>query len=216
MKSKKDIIKYGLIMFALIAIIIMTNKYVDLSQYTPEDIRDYVNSYGMLAPLVYIIIFTLVPLTLFPDSIIAVSGGMCFGLFWGSIYTMIGAFCGGTLSFYLSRLVGKNFITSVLKKDLPNIGEDIDNRGFMAVLILRLIPLFPYDIISYGAGLSKIKYKDFILATLIGIIPGVIVFVNLGSQFTQIGSRGFYMAISLLVMLFISSGFLKKRLALKR
>ena len=59
------------------------------------------------------------------------------------------------------------------------------------MLMLRLIPLFPFDVISYGSGLTSIRYKDFLLATFFGTIPGIFVFVNIGAQSVNIGSKSF-------------------------
>lgn len=215
-KSEKAIMTYGIMLLILGIVIFLLNRYNIFKGGTPQQIKEYVYSFGALAPIIYIIMFTFVPLTLFPDSVLAIAGGMCFGLLWGSIYTMIGALCGGTLSFYISRLIGKNFIKNVFKKDLGNLSSHIEEKGFLIVLLLRLIPLFPFDVISYSAGLSNIKYKDFLLATILGIIPGVFVFTNLGDKAADIGSTGFYISISLLVLLFITAGMLKGKIPLMK
>lgn len=176
-----------------------------------EDIQDYVSSFGRLAPLVYIIMFALVPLTLFPDSILAIGGGMVFGLFKGYIYTLIGALIGATISFYISRKLGRAFVKKLTKEKLDNIEELINSKGFFIVLILRLVPLFPFDIISYGSGLTSIKYKDFLLATIIGTIPGILVFTNIGAQSVNIGSNNFYISIMGLILLVLLSLILKNK-----
>ncbi|GAA0104830.1 TVP38/TMEM64 family protein [Paraclostridium sordellii] len=176
-----------------------------------EDIRDYVSSFGRVAPLVYIIMFALVPLTLFPDSILAIGGGMVFGLFKGYIYTLIGALIGATISFYISRKLGRAFVKKLTKEKLDNIEELINSKGFFIVLILRLVPLFPFDIISYGSGLTSIKYKDFLLATIIGTIPGILVFTNIGAQSVNIGSNSFYISIMGLILLVLLSLILKNK-----
>lgn len=176
-----------------------------------EDIQDYVSSFGRLAPLVYIIMFALVPLTLFPDSILAIGGGMVFGLFKGYIYTLIGALIGATISFYISRKLGRAFVKKLTKEKLDNIEELINSKGFFIVLILRLVPLFPFDIISYGSGLTSIKYKDFLLATIIGTIPGILVFTNIGAQSVNIGSNSFYISIMGLILLVLLSLILKNK-----
>ncbi|MDU6114483.1 MAG: TVP38/TMEM64 family protein [Paeniclostridium sordellii] len=176
-----------------------------------EDIQDYVSSFGRLAPLVYIIMFALVPLTLFPDSILAIGGGVVFGLFKGYIYTLIGALIGATISFYISRKLGRAFVKKLTKEKLDNIEELINSKGFFIVLILRLVPLFPFDIISYGSGLTSIKYKDFLLATIIGTIPGILVFTNIGAQSVNIGSNSFYISIMGLILLVLLSLILKNK-----
>ena len=182
---------------------------------TVDSIRDYILSFGMLAPIIYILMFTFVPLTLFPDSVLAIAGGVVFGLVWGTIYTMIGAVCGGTLAFYISRYFGRGIVEKLIRHKANWFEEGVEKRGFLLILILRLIPLVPYDIISYGAGLSKIKYKDFITGTSLGIIPGVLVFSNLGDKAANFHSWDFACAVLALIGLFAVSYFAKKKLDLK-
>ena len=215
-KNSKKIIEYGILLCSIAIIVFMINKYLPLKDYSPQQIKEFVHSFGGLAPIIYIVMFTFVPLTLFPDSILAIAGGMCFGLIWGSVYTMIGALCGGALAFFISRLVGKGIIKGLVKKDMMGLSKSIEERGFWIVLLLRLIPLFPYDVISYSAGLSSISFKDFLFATILGTIPGIIVFTNVGDKATEMGSRDFYISLCLLVALLIFSVILKNRFSLRK
>lgn len=203
-------LKYILSGIAIITLLFVILKILNLD-IDSKDIQIYVNSFGKLAPIIYIIIFALVPLTLFPDSIIAIAGGLIFGLVKGYIYTAIGAILGATLSFYISRKLGRNFVKKLTKEKLDNVEEMINSNGFFIIFMLRLIPLFPFDIISYGAGLTSVKYKDFILATFLGTIPGILVFTNIGAQSVNMGSGSFYVSIGALVLLFIISMVLKKK-----
>lgn len=203
-------LKYILSVIAIITLLFVILKILNLD-IDSKDIQTYVNSFGKLAPIIYIIIFALVPLTLFPDSIIAIAGGLIFGLVKGYIYTAIGAILGATLSFYISRKLGRNFVKKLTKEKLDNVEEMINSNGFFIIFMLRLIPLFPFDIISYGAGLTSVKYKDFILATFLGTIPGILVFTNIGAQSVNMGSGSFYVSIGALVLLFIISMVLKKK-----
>ena len=203
-------LKYILSGIAIITLLFVILKILNLD-IDSKDIQTYVNSFGKLAPIIYIIIFALVPLTLFPDSIIAIAGGLIFGLVKGYIYTAIGAILGATLSFYISRKLGRNFVKKLAKEKLDNVEEMINSNGFFIIFMLRLIPLFPFDIISYGAGLTSVKYKDFILATFLGTIPGILVFTNIGAQSVNMGSGSFYISIGALVLLFIISMVLKKK-----
>ena len=203
-------LKYILSGIAIITLLFVILKILNLD-IDSKDIQTYVNSFGKLAPIIYIIIFALVPLTLFPDSIIAIAGGLIFGLVKGYIYTAIGAILGATLSFYIFRKLGRNFVKKLTKEKLDNVEEMINSNGFFIIFMLRLIPLFPFDIISYGAGLTSVKYKDFILATFLGTIPGILVFTNIGAQSVNMGSGSFYISIGALVLLFITSMVLKKK-----
>ena len=215
MNNKLIIITKWLGILLLIGFLIyVINTMEILHNCTPEKVKNYVHSFGSWAPIVYIILFTLVPLTLFPDSILAIAGGMCFGLVGGYFLTLIGALCGGTLSFYLARKFGQGFIKKLVKKDMTRLEDAMTKRGFFIVFLLRLIPLFPFDVISYCAGFAGVKFKDFMLATILGTIPGIFVFVNVGDKSTEIGSSNFYISIALLVGLIVGSFIIKNKFSL--
>ncbi|SHG75954.1 Uncharacterized membrane protein YdjX, TVP38/TMEM64 family, SNARE-associated domain [Thermosyntropha lipolytica DSM 11003] len=203
-----------LAVFFLALLIYFINYYMNQTGYTAEDIKNYITSFGIWAPLVFIILFTLVPLTLFPDALLAIAGGMVFGLFYGFIYTMIGAACGATLAFMIARLAGNSLLKKLKNHNIDHLQNLLNRNGFWIVLYLRLIPLIPFDIISYGAGLARIKYRDFILATLLGIIPGVLVYVNLGDKSLSIGSTDFYIALALLIGLTSLAWLFKRKIKL--
>ena len=209
-KYKQKILKIVLGILFLSIILVAIYKVYSLNAGI-EDIKNYIQGFGNIGPLVYIIMFSLVPLTLFPDSVIAIAGGIIFGLSKWYIYTTIGALIGGTISFYISRYWGREVVKKLTKERLDKVEAMINNKGFMIIFILRLIPLFPFDVISYGAGLTSVKYKDFLLATLFGTIPGILVFTNLGAQTVNVGSNSFYISIALLILLFIVSIFLKNK-----
>lgn len=204
------------LVFIVLGFLIGLFYYMDIFSFTnPQQIKEFVLSYGVFAPIIFIILFTFVPLTLFPDAILAIAGGLIFGLFEGSIYIMIGALCGATLSFYLARFYGSWLREKLKGEKFLNIDEQVKNNGFLIIFLLRLIPLVPFDIISYSAGFSSIRYKDFILATFIGIIPGVLVYANIGAQSLEFGSNNFYFSIALLIGLIVISMLFKKRVQKK-
>jgi uncharacterized membrane protein YdjX (TVP38/TMEM64 family) len=99
----------------------------------------------------------------------------------------------------------------LIKKDICIPGFDASNRGFLIILMLRLIPLLPFDVISYGAGLSKVKYKAFIIATCIGIIPGVVIYTNIGDKSSNPFSLDFVVSILLLFAILAFSLYFKKK-----
>jgi uncharacterized membrane protein YdjX (TVP38/TMEM64 family) len=184
---------------------------LDLFSFTnPAEVKKFVLSYGVYAPIIFIVLFTFVPLTLFPDAILAIAGGLIFGLVQGSLYIMIGALLGASLSFFLARFYADWLRKKLQGEKFLNIDKSVKQNGFIIIFLLRLIPLVPFDIISYSAGFSSIRYKDFILATLLGIIPGVVVYANIGAQSLEFGSNNFYFSVALLIGLIVVSLFFKK------
>lgn len=213
MKDKNSILKFILIFGLIIAVAVVINKFNIFEGYGPEEIKNYIQCKGIMAPVIYVLLLSSLPLLLFPDSVLVISGGMIFGLFWGSILTIVGSLIGAAIAFFISRKLGRQAVKKLIKKDL--VLFDKKNSGFFLILMLRLIPLFPFKIVSYSAGLSDIKFKDFAIATTLGSLPGIIVYTNLGDKTTVIGSKDFYISIGLLVGLFIIS-FIMKNIFKKR
>ncbi|WP_353094874.1 TVP38/TMEM64 family protein [Tissierella praeacuta] len=208
MKDKRDLLKWILTAGLIIAIALLINKFNVFKGYGPKEIKEFIQSKGIMAPVIYLALLSSLPLLLFPDSVLVIAGGMIFGLFWGTVLTTIGSIIGAAISFYISRKLGQQVVKKIIKKDL--VLFDKKNSGFFLILMLRLIPLFPFKIVSYSAGLSDVKFKDFALATTIGSLPGIIVYTNLGDKTTVFGSKDFYISIGLLIGLFVISFIMKK------
>ncbi|QIR76758.1 TVP38/TMEM64 family protein [Sulfurospirillum diekertiae] len=182
-----------------------------LSYAQVESIKTFVLGFGIYAPLIFIALFTLAPLIFFPDGILALAGGLIFGFAWGSFYIILGALCGGTLSFYLARLYSHKMREKLAHEKLIHFQKSVQKHGFVMILLLRLVPLVPFNIISYSAGFSTIRYRDFFFATLLGMMPGVLVYANIGAQSLSFGSQEFYLSVALLVVLVVVSMVLKHR-----
>ncbi|KAF1085525.1 TVP38/TMEM64 family inner membrane protein YdjZ [Sporotomaculum syntrophicum] len=174
---------------------------------TAEGLKEYIAACSGWGPLVYMIMFSVIP----SGSVIAIAGGMAFGVFWGTVYTVIGATLGATVAFYISRLLGRGVVGKLTRGKMLKIEDGIEQSGFLLIFILRLIPIIPFNAISFGAGLTKIKYPDYLLATTIGIIPGSLVFINLGDKALDMRSPEFILAVGILLVMVIISTILKKR-----
>jgi uncharacterized membrane protein YdjX (TVP38/TMEM64 family) len=188
----------------IVAAIVWGTRYFGLYQYlTPQRIRDFVVSFGIWAPITYIVIYFLRTFVLFSASVLSVAGGLAFGPFWGTVYTVIGATLSSMTAFLLVRWLGRGFMDSVCKSCGPaveGLDEKIGNRGFWIILFLRLIPLFPYEGINLAAGLSKIPLWQYSLATFLGIIPGSFAYNYLGGSLMDIKDTKILLAIALVLL----------------
>lgn len=194
----------------LLTVILLAICIGIFSSITPEEVMKVV-SLLRLGPLGYIILFTILPVIFFPVPILALAGGMLFGLGWGSIYTFIGAILNCSLMYLMAKVLGRERVQSYLKKKLPEkwynkILQANSSRGFVLLIVLRLIPLVPYNLINYSFGLSPMKFLPYIIGSALGIIPGTLIFINLGDNVLSPGSPEFYISIILLVAL-IAIGF---------
>jgi len=196
---------------ALVVFVLLSAAFfqiADLGRYVkPEAIRAAIQSVGPLAPLLYLLIYSIAPVFFVPGWIITIGGGLAFGAVWGTVLTVIGATIGATLAFFVARYMGRDFVARVLKekfKTLNTLDEQAATHGFQVIFYLRLIPLVPFNVLDYVAGISKVGTRDYILGTFLGIIPGTFAYVYLGSALTNIYSWQFAGAVGLLVLLAVA------------
>jgi len=164
---------------------------VNLKIFTPAFIRETVLSYGHWSVLVYIGIYVLNTILIFPPNApISLSAGLIFGHFWGAIIILVSAVIGTSAAFFIARLVERKFLDQLFQGKWKNFSNKLEKNGFLTVLFLRLIPIVPFEILNYLSGLSRISYKDFILGTFLGMIPGAIVTAYFGGTLGDINSLG--------------------------
>ena len=186
------------------------------SVVTPQQLQAVIHRCGSWAAIAYMGLFTLLPAFFFPVAVLALAGGLLFGLWWGSVYTFIGAILNCTLMFLLARYAGREKVEALIQKKLSHPWQqrlrDLNSGGGFALLvILRLIPAVPYNLINYAFGLTAMSYRTYIIGSAIGIIPGTLAFINIGDKALDVTSPDFWIAIGLLGLLLVVTGVLGKR-----
>ncbi|MCX7749111.1 MAG: TVP38/TMEM64 family protein [Clostridia bacterium] len=163
--------------------------------------QEYIKSFGSFAVFIFITIFSIRTfLIIFPYSVMVILGGNVFGPVQGFIYSLIGVFISSTLAFYLSRSLGKEFVQKLLKNKMQKLDVNIEKHGFKVILFMRLSAVFPYDILSYTAGLTHIKYKHFVLGTVLGVASETFSLSYLGNNIKHPFSWNFIIAIILVII----------------
>jgi uncharacterized membrane protein YdjX (TVP38/TMEM64 family) len=182
MKKMSAVLKILAILAAIALMLWFNQTYL---QWTPTDIRTWILLFGWLAPFLFVVLYTVRPLILFPASILSLTGGLAFGALWGTVLTVIGATAGAVLSFAAARYLGRSLVRKGWTGNMNKVQLQLEKRGLLYVLLLRLIPLFPFDLISYVSGVSKIRFRGFFIGTLFGIIPGTFAYNFLGSSLAE-------------------------------
>lgn len=200
-RTKKILIYFGIAVFIVI-MLILTFKFKGhyfvrlhhkingfrILHIRPQDIKRYILSYGKFSALVFIIIYSLKPiLFVVPASLLSIMAGGIFGPWKAFFMSMISCFLSASFAFFLAKKLGKPFVDKILKGKVMKLDSGIEKHGFIIMLLMRLSFVFAYDPLSYAAGLTSMKYRDFILGTVIGIIPEMICYSFMGKNF----ERGF-------------------------
>lgn len=135
--------------------------------------------------LMYVLIYITGTVMLLPGTVLSYAGAALFGAYEGTLYTWIGATIGATLAFLLAKLLGRGFVNTLMRGRFEAFDKRIEEHGFNALLIIRLLPLFPFNGVNFASGLTRIKLRDYVLATAIGIIPGTFIYQFLFAKFDQ-------------------------------
>ena len=122
-------------------------------------------------------------ITIMPPTIIMmVISGILFGPFVGSLALWTGLLVGSIGAFLIARFLAQDFVSSRLGGRAARFNERLRDNGFSVVFIARILGLPPYELVNYASGLSKISFRDFLLATMFGSIPGAIIFAITGDR----------------------------------
>ncbi|MCF6137424.1 TVP38/TMEM64 family protein [Pseudalkalibacillus berkeleyi] len=209
----KTLFNYKWLKWLLISVFVVFAMWFSTTQLNldAKEIRDWIIGFGIFAPIIYMLFYTVRPLIFFPASILSITGGLAFGPLFGTIYTVLGATAGALVSFIIARKLGKNVANKEWKGRGKAIQSQLEKNGFFYVLLFRFIPLFNFDLISYTAGVSKVRFRDFFIGTLIGIIPGTFAYNFLGSSLVSGDPKIILFAIIVFAILTVIPMWVRKK-----
>jgi uncharacterized membrane protein YdjX (TVP38/TMEM64 family) len=141
------------------------------------------------APLLFVVVYATATALALPGSILTIAGGAVFGFWWGSLLNSLGANIGASAAFWFARLLGREGIERIAGSRIRGLDRATEQHGFLGLLVLRLIPLVPFNALNFGSGLTAMRWRDYGLATLVGIIPGTLVYTFFADALVQ-GTTG--------------------------
>lgn len=157
----------------------VVSRFVD---FQAEDVDRWIGRFGVLGPVAYILLLTAtIVIPPLPSVPVDIAGGLAFGVVLGTVYTLMGAMIGGTFNFYVARWTGRGVLERRLGRHaVEQIDAYMDRMGVRLIVATRLIPLFDYDLVSYAAGLTRMPFRSYALATLAGLVLPVVAIVYVG------------------------------------
>ena len=144
------------------------------------------------------VLYAVGPSFLVPGAVMTIAAGLAFGTGWGSVYSLIGADVGAVVAFGAGRWLGKSFVERIVGERFHEVLRKIARNGFQIIFYLRMVPVIPYNALNLLAGASPIKFKDYFWASMIGMIPGTILFAFLGDALWHPMSPRFFLALLLI------------------
>lgn len=179
----------------------------------PDFFRSWLSQFGVWAPFLYAILYAANTVTLLPPiGVLSLTAGLAFGPVVGFLAIMAGAMIGTSATFWIGRRLGREFVERKLKGRLESLNENLSSKGFATILFFRLVPIVPYEMLNYASGLSKIRFRDYSLASLLGFLPGAAIAAWFGDSLTQPFSWKFVLGLGgLAVLIAIPALYIKRR-----
>jgi uncharacterized membrane protein YdjX (TVP38/TMEM64 family) len=143
---------------------------------------EWIESLGAIAPLAFIGIYIISTIAFLPASLLTLGAGIVFGVWLGSLYVFIGATLGGIAAFLVGRYLARDWAAKKIAGNdkFKAIDRAVGKEGLKIVLLTRLSPLFPFNLLNYAFGLTGVSIQDYIIGS-VGIIPGTLMYVYIGS-----------------------------------
>ncbi len=179
-----------------------------------DSIRSFIEnaSSGWRGALAFVGIYAIGTVLLVPGSASTVTAGLLFGTIAGTAVAVVGATAGATMAYGIARGVGRRPVEELLAPKGARIDGWVAEHQFRSVLVLRLLPIFPFNLVNYAAGLSAVRPAPYVVGTLVGIVPGALLFAGLGSSARQPLSPAFVAMVVAAIAVMVGSGFLARRL----
>lgn len=147
-----------------------------------RDSLQWIDSLGALGAIAFIALYIIASVAFFPGSILTLGAGVIFGAVWGSLYVFIGATLGATAAFLVGRYLARGWVARKIadNKKFAAIDQAVGREGLKIVLLTRLSPIFPFNLLNYAFGITGVSLKDYFIGS-VGMIPGTIMYVYIGS-----------------------------------
>lgn len=200
-----------LVLFAAMIVLAQVSDIPE--QISAQRIRLALRSYGLWAPAVLLAAYAVRPLVLFPISPLWIASGAFFGWAEGSLWAILGTALGAGIGFNLARHLGRDFVQRRVGARVDRWTRMSREHGFRTVVALQLTPIVPHDLINNLAGVSRMRYRAFALASLLGTTPIIAVYAYLGYAVWEIPSPPFWIAVGVLSALTVAMLTWNRRLA---
>ena len=172
----------GLLFLLLLVAISLAAPWLPLTEEA-DRLLVPLDQLGPRGPVLFVLLYMLACLLMIPGSILTLAAGFLFGLGVGFLVTTLGSVLGALLAFLLGRTLARNWVENRVAGSarFANLDRAVADRGFRFVFLLRLSPLFPFNLLNYALGLTRIQTRDYLLASWLGMIPGTLLYVYLGA-----------------------------------
>jgi uncharacterized membrane protein YdjX (TVP38/TMEM64 family) len=161
-------------------LVAVTMAIIYRDQFDAAALEAWVRDAGPVAPLLFMLIYALAAVLFLPGSVLTLAGGALFGPVLGTFYNLAGATLGATLAFLIARYLASDWVADKTGGRVKQLINGVEGEGWRFVAFVRLVPLFPFNLLNYALGLTRLRLLHYIIATYLFMLPGAIAYTYLG------------------------------------
>lgn len=185
--ERKPLLKPLLLLSVLAAAVALARATGATALLEPEALRHFVDRQGVLGPLLFILLYGVTPVLFLPGLPMTIAAGVLFGPVWGVVYAITGATLGACASFLVARYVARGWVEKKLTGAMwQKLDRQVGEQGWKIVAITRLVPLFPFNLLNYAFGVTKIPFLHYAVASFFCMLPACIAFIVFSSSLPQL------------------------------
>jgi uncharacterized membrane protein YdjX (TVP38/TMEM64 family) len=143
-------------------------------------LQAWVEGAGAAGPVLFMGLYAVATVLFLPGAVLTLAGGALFGPLWGTLWNLTGATLGAALAFLIARHLGADWVARRAGPRLQRLNEGVASEGWRFVAFVRLVPLFPFNLLNYALGLTRISFVTYLLATWVFMLPGAFAYTWLG------------------------------------
>jgi len=209
----RDKIRFALFLTVAIGLLALGHHFNLQERFNFEKIRSMVENAGTWGFVVFASAYLFSALIPFPATLLSTVSGAIWGEYLGTLVTVVSATLASCVPFLIARYLGRGLVGKIIQKNhtADRCDRFASRNGFMAVLIMRLVPIFPWDLVNYATGLCGIKFRDYFRASLIGTIPASFTYNLIGSSLGQPLDKTKIILIVILVLIIAFTMIIVKR-----
>lgn len=157
-----------------------------------KDSLELIANLGPWGPVAFILVYILATVLFIPGSLLTLGAGVLFGVVWGSIWVSIASTLGATCAFIVGRYLTRDWVSKQIESNekFKAIDEAVAVEGWKIVGLTRLSPIFPFNLLNYAFGITQVSLKDYFFASWIGMMPGTVMYVYIGSLAGNLAALG--------------------------
>ncbi len=211
----RERVQFFIFVVIIVTAFVLVDRFDVFGKENIELWQQWINSLGLLAPVGFTVIYTIGSMLFLPGTIFTLLGGAAFGVFWGSVLSIIASTTGAIAAYWIARKLGKTTVDAFVEnkfKRITDYNDQVEKNGFLTVLLLRITPLIPYNGLNFALAYSPVRLRDYALATLIGNAPSIVAYVYLGEAIASLSATNITYAVIGIAVYMLLTWRLAKRL----